>query len=96
MNNEYKGHILDAETVSGQLTKSEHKGLTIWFSYAEPIAICNSSLAIMNDVAFSQTTSRHVLHVKRLYSEIRKLSFDEFNIKLTNILDGNMEGRWYD
>jgi len=96
MNNEYNGHSFIAKDVKGKLSKSEFKGLDIWFSYAEPIAISNGERVIVNSELFSPTTARHISYVKKIHTEIDNLPFNEFNDKLKKILDGKSEGRWYD
>ena len=89
MNIVCKGYTIHAEKVSGQLSKSEIKGLTIWFSYDEPISICYPDKAIMTDADFSATTSRHINHVKNLYNEVDVMSYEDFQNRVVDLLSGN-------
>lgn len=89
MNIVCKGYTIHAEKVSGQLSKSEIKGLTLWFSYDEPIAICYPNKAIMTDACFSSTTSRHINHVKNLYDEVDILPYENFQKRVVGLISGN-------
>jgi hypothetical protein len=89
MNIVCKGYTLHAEKVSGQLSKSEIKGLTLWLSYDEPIAICYPTKVIITDADFSSTTSRHINHVKSLYDDILIMPYEEFQNRVIDLLSGN-------
>jgi len=96
MKKEYMGFPLDLEVITGQLTKAEFKGLNLWFSYDKPIAISGGTRAIIIEGGVSPTTSRHINHVKKLYSEYATLFSNDFEEKFTDILYGRLKGRWYD
>ena len=94
MNNTFKGHTLESIPVSGQLSVSEFKGLKIYFSYAEPIAIASDTYAIINDTPYSATTTNHIRIVKRMFIETRMMNFYDFEERLERILDGTSYKRW--
>lgn len=94
MNNIFKGHSLEAVKVNGQLTRSEFNGLTIWFSYAEPIAISSDDYVIVNNTSYSTTTSRHMLIVKRMFITKREMTNEEFEERLERILNKTSNKRW--
>jgi len=85
----YKGHAIDTKVVTGQLTKASIKSLDVFFSYDEPIAICYPQKAIINaEPACSSTTSRHINHVKKLYTEREEFLYIDFHIKMEQLLNG--------
>lgn len=94
MNNEFKGHSLKAEKVIGQLTRSEFNGLTIWFSYAEPIGISSENYLIVNSTSYSRTTSSHVSYIKRLIVSFAEMNFEDFEERLERILNKSSNLRW--
>lgn len=84
----YKGHSFITEKVSGNLSKVHFKGLDVWFSYEEPIAICYPKRAIISDADFSSTTSRHVAHVKNLFHDLQIIDWKEFEVKALKLFSG--------